>query len=209
MREFAGASQVGETMLSPPVPLTSDWQLVAAEYVTRSTGSSLDFQVLDQPVAKNETFQVDDIAIVTFASATTEHTPVAETDPPSPGPDGHGQGSAQPIAAPPDSTPAGAPAAAAASAPAGFSASVATGARAGTASLTLALTRPGPVRIDIYDLAGRRVRRVADAEFMAPGLHSITLDDRSDAGERLGNGVYFYRVQAPERSVTGRFVIVR
>jgi len=65
------------------------------------------------------------------------------------------------------------------------------------------------VRIDIYDLAGRRVRSVADAEFMAPGLHSITLDDRGDAGERLGNGVYFYRVQAPERSVTGRFVIVR
>jgi len=209
VREFAGASQVGETMLSPPVPLTSDWQLVAAEYVTRSTGSSLDFQVLDQPAAKSETFQVDDIAIVTLASATTERTPVAETDPPSPGPDGRGSGSALPIAAPPDSTPAAAPAAAPAGAPAGFSAAVATGARAGTATLTLALTRPGPVRIDIYDLAGRRVRRIADAEFMAPGLHSITLDDRGDAGERLGNGVYFYRVQAPERSVTGRFVIVR
>jgi hypothetical protein len=196
-------------MLSSPVPFTSDWQLVAAEYVTRSTGSSLDFQVLDEPVAKSETFQVDDIAIVTLASATTERTPVDETDPPSPGPDGRGQGPSLPIAAPPDSTPAGAPAAAPASAPAGFSAAVATGARPGTASLTLALTRPGPVRIDIYDLAGRRVRRIADAEFMAPGLHSITLDDRGDAGERLGNGVYFYRVQAPERSVTGRFVIVR
>jgi hypothetical protein len=40
-------------------------------------------------------------------------------------------------------------------------------------------------------------------------LHNVTLDGRGDQGERLGDGVYFYRVQAAERSATGRFVIVR
>jgi hypothetical protein len=37
----------------------------------------------------------------------------------------------------------------------------------------------------------------------------MKLDGRGDHGERLGDGVYFYRVQAVERSATGRFLIVR
>ena len=77
------------------------------------------------------------------------------------------------------------------------------------ANVSVASTRPGPVRIELYDLSGRRVRNVLDAPTMAPGLHSVTLDGRGDQGERLGVGVYFYRVQAIERSATGRFVVVR
>jgi flagellar hook assembly protein FlgD len=77
------------------------------------------------------------------------------------------------------------------------------------AKLAFATTQPGAVRIELYDLNGRRVRRVLDEPFMAPGLHNVMLDGRGDQGERLGDGVYFYRVQAAERSATGRFVIVR
>ena len=44
---------------------------------------------------------------------------------------------------------------------------------------------------------------------MAPGLHNVTSDSRGDQGVRLRDGVYFLRVQAAERSATGRFVIVR
>jgi len=73
----------------------------------------------------------------------------------------------------------------------------------------LATTRPGPVPIELYDLAGRRVRRLLDEASMAPGLHTITFDGRGDQGERLTDDVYFYRVQAAERTATGRFVIVR
>jgi len=76
-------------------------------------------------------------------------------------------------------------------------------------TLRFTTTLPGPVRIELYDLAGRRVRRVLDEVFVAPGLHSITLDGRGDQGESLGSGVYFYRVQATERVARGRFVLVR
>ena len=75
--------------------------------------------------------------------------------------------------------------------------------------LRFSTTRPGPVRIDVFDVTGRRLRRLVDAPFMAPGLHSVMLEGRDDQGRRLGSGVYFYRVQATERSFTGRFVIAR
>jgi hypothetical protein len=44
---------------------------------------------------------------------------------------------------------------------------------------------------------------------MAPGLHTLNVDGRSDRGDRLGSGVYFYRLQATERSVVGRLIFVR
>ena len=93
--------------------------------------------------------------------------------------------------------------------PARFSVTVTPMIAAPEATLTFVTTRPGPVRIDLYDLSGRRVRDVFDAPYVAPGLHTVKLDGRGDHGERLGDGVYFYRVQAIERSTTGRFVIVR
>jgi len=44
---------------------------------------------------------------------------------------------------------------------------------------------------------------------MAPGLHGIPVNDRIDRVGRLDRRVYFHRVQAPGRSLTERFVIVR
>jgi hypothetical protein len=44
---------------------------------------------------------------------------------------------------------------------------------------------------------------------MAPGLHLLHVDGRGDRGDRLGSGVYFYRVQAAGGSAVGRYVLVR
>jgi len=68
------------------------------------------------------------------------------------------------------------------------------------------------VRIGHDDFAGqraRRVRRASDESAMAPGLHGIPVNDRIDRVGRLDRRVYFHRVQAPGRSLTARFVIVR
>ena len=50
---------------------------------------------------------------------------------------------------------------------------------------------------------------LCDALGMAPGLHSVNFDAQDESGSRLGPGVYFYRVQALERSVAGKLVVVR
>lgn len=51
------------------------------------------------------------------------------------------------------------------------------------------------VRMDVFDAQGRRVRMLA-SRFFTAGYHAIDWDHSSDDGERMGPGVYFYRVEA-------------
>lgn len=57
------------------------------------------------------------------------------------------------------------------------------------------LLSPSEVRIDVFDMQGRRVRSLTGG-FNAEGTHQIAWDGRNDAGEGLPSGVYAYRVQA-------------
>ncbi len=66
------------------------------------------------------------------------------------------------------------------------------------------LPRSGLVRIRVFDLSGRLVDMVADAE-MAAGPHSITWG----TPEGVATGAYFYRVESPEGNTTGWLNIVK
>ena len=214
VRELSGGTPLGDVVVSAPVPLTATWQPLKAEIVATASGSTLDFQIVDEPLAAGEVFDVDNVAIH-IIPATASSTPVTTSETPTETPDSRGQMGGAPPGAGPDvpatTAPAPAPAsAAAAPAPsARFAVWIEPGRPAPGATLSFTTTVPGPVRIDLFDLAGRRVRRALDEPSVAPGLHNVTLDGRGDQGERLGSGVYFYRVQAIERVVSGRFLLVR
>jgi hypothetical protein len=77
------------------------------------------------------------------------------------------------------------------------------------ATLSFVTTRPGPVRADLFDASGRRVRVLIEGVSLAPGVHQVPIEGRGEDGRPLGSGLYFYRLQTAERSATGRFVIVR
>ncbi len=57
------------------------------------------------------------------------------------------------------------------------------------------LSRPGHTRLEIYDLRGRRVRRLLDAALVA-GDHAEVWDGRDDEGGTVPSGVYFIRLEA-------------
>ena len=76
------------------------------------------------------------------------------------------------------------------------------------ALLGFTLARPGPLRIDVYDLHGRRVRRVHDGPNSAAGTHEFELDGRNDHGQKLGPGIFFYRIESTAGEHRGRFVIL-
>ncbi len=76
------------------------------------------------------------------------------------------------------------------------------------AMLGLTLARPGPLRIDVYDLNGRRVRRLFDGPSAEAGTHQFELDGRNDRGQKLGPGIFFYRIDTPTGAHQGRFVIL-
>lgn len=60
----------------------------------------------------------------------------------------------------------------------------------------LTLTASGPVRVEIFDVQGRRVRVLAD-RFAEAGTMSLRWDGRDDRGVSVPTGIYFSRVTAP------------
>ena len=74
--------------------------------------------------------------------------------------------------------------------------------------LRVGLPRASDIRLEVYDVAGRRVseRTIARA---ASGWHEVAFDGRSTRGERLPSGVYFYRVTAAGETRTHKMVIGR
>ena len=69
-------------------------------------------------------------------------------------------------------------------------------------TIDLALGRTGAVRIELFDVQGRRLRTLLDERTLAAGRHQIEL------GARLRPGLYFYRVQAPDRRFNGRVMVL-
>jgi hypothetical protein len=63
--------------------------------------------------------------------------------------------------------------------------------------------------VDIFDVAGRRVRELVDDMDAPAGAHQVRFDGRSSNGQRLGAGVYFYRIDAGEGMSRGRLVILK
>jgi len=70
------------------------------------------------------------------------------------------------------------------------------------------LPESAPVRIEIFDTGGRRVRILVD-EVQPPGFRSVNWDGRNDTGDTVASGVYFCRIQAGDFSATHKMVLVR
>jgi hypothetical protein len=76
-------------------------------------------------------------------------------------------------------------------------------------ALHFSAPRSGPVRIEIFDLRGRRVRTLLDVASLPPGQHEVELDGSGDSGSPLMSGVYFYRVLAGGQALSGRFLLMK
>jgi serralysin len=77
-----------------------------------------------------------------------------------------------------------------------------------SASLRFELPTASPLRVEIFDSSGRRVRLLADGPARA-GLHELTWDGRRDDGAAAGAGVYFARLTTPASSRMIRIVRIR
>jgi hypothetical protein len=64
------------------------------------------------------------------------------------------------------------------------------------------------VVLDIYNIAGGRVKRLVNEELPA-GYWSIIWNGEDDHGTEVASGVYFYRLRTPEYTQTKKMVIIR
>lgn len=78
----------------------------------------------------------------------------------------------------------------------------------GQTRLQVGLPARSDVRVDIYDVAGRRVRTVV-LPGREKGWNLLPLSAKNDANASLSSGVYFYRVHAGGATVTRKMVIAR
>ncbi len=70
------------------------------------------------------------------------------------------------------------------------------------------LTSDRRVRIEIYDMLGRRIRVLADDLFGA-GSHSVMWDAADESGRQVSSGVYIYTVVSGGRSETRKMMFLR
>jgi hypothetical protein len=61
------------------------------------------------------------------------------------------------------------------------------------AMLTFTQSKPGMVRVEMFDVQGRLVRTLVGPTYMAAGYHDVKIDGRGQSGEKLASGVYFVR----------------
>jgi hypothetical protein len=66
-----------------------------------------------------------------------------------------------------------------------------------TTSIAFSLVKPADVSLDIFDVSGRLVRTLESGHREA-GSHTATWNGLDEAGSRLANGVYYYRLTTPE-----------
>jgi hypothetical protein len=70
------------------------------------------------------------------------------------------------------------------------------------------LPRTARVRLNIYDVSGKLVRKLVDAE-MEPGSKDILWDGRDGGGRSVASGIYFYRLTAGDFVQTRKMVLLR
>jgi len=61
------------------------------------------------------------------------------------------------------------------------------------------------VSIGVYNISGQLINRLFDAEVGA-GVHEVRWDGSNSAGNRVAEGMYFYRLQAGNELVTGKLM---
>lgn len=75
-------------------------------------------------------------------------------------------------------------------------------------TITYELASPAAVRLGIFDLLGRQVRRLAEGEKPA-GQHTATWDGHDQQGHRVASGIYLYRLETPKGTAIRKLALVR
>jgi len=79
--------------------------------------------------------------------------------------------------------------------------------RDGTA-MAFNLPTAARTKIDVYNVAGRKIATVIDRQFPA-GRHSVEWNGTDAAGGHVPAGIYFYRLEAGSHTSTKKMIVLR
>jgi hypothetical protein len=79
----------------------------------------------------------------------------------------------------------------------------------GSTTVRFDLARPGSIRLEVFDLTGRRVHTIAEGGYPAGGFR-LPWDGRDDDGVRVGSGLYYVRLSGEGIGrMTARLAVLR
>ena len=76
-------------------------------------------------------------------------------------------------------------------------------------TISFDLNEEAVVSLTIYDMAGQVVRELAAGKVMAAGHYSSLWDGRDNNGDRVGSGLYFYRLGAGDFTSVKKMVLLK
>jgi hypothetical protein len=158
--------------------------MITFDAVANVAGGTLDFQVVETPLVGGEVFQIDDVAAWLVPAGMGGAAASMSGAPATDGTTGAESGE-------PHTT---------------FGARLAPNPIGLGATLRLVTTRSGAARVRLYDMQGRMVRTLLDQAELPAGRHSFRIEPKSGA-DRLSPGMYFYRIEAAEGRLGGKFVV--
>jgi hypothetical protein len=75
-------------------------------------------------------------------------------------------------------------------------------------TISYTVEQPSDIRLDVFDIRGRRVATLAD-RFHSQGIYHVQWDGVDSRGRVLASGVYFYRMKAENYSVTRKMILLK
>lgn len=76
----------------------------------------------------------------------------------------------------------------------------------GQSQITFNMNSPVRVKVEIYNIWGKRVRKLVRNRLFLPGKHSISWDATDDNGHAIATGVYLARVSTPQFSKSVKLI---
>jgi len=62
------------------------------------------------------------------------------------------------------------------------------------AKLTFVTSKPGAMKVQMFDVNGRLLRTIAEEGNATAGYHDFTIDGKTNSGNRVSSGVYFVKI---------------
>jgi subtilisin family serine protease len=77
-----------------------------------------------------------------------------------------------------------------------------------TTQIEFSIPRAGQVKLSVYDLLGREVKRLVDGRLEA-GNHAVIWNGKDESGRSAGSGVYFYAIRAGGFSQSRKMTLLK
>ena len=78
-----------------------------------------------------------------------------------------------------------------------------------TTNIMYNLREKSQVRVEVFDILGRRVKVLLNNEFQNPGTHNLMWDGKNTNGNYTSSGIYIYRINANDFTNSKMMVLLK